>query len=76
MCSSGLPTLQATNLQVLEERYPQFDANLQADFQQLLSFPDQTLQRWLLGDGAEVETGMERIVQAITDRDGMYADQR
>lgn len=72
-CRRGMLELDLLLLRVLDELYPDFDPALRSDFQRLLEYPDQTLQRWLLGDEREVEQNMVRIVEVITQRIGTDA---
>ena len=52
----------------LETVYSNLDPSARLDFVRLLEQPDQTLQRWLFGDGAEVDSDLQRIVQLLRNR--------
>jgi succinate dehydrogenase flavin-adding protein (antitoxin of CptAB toxin-antitoxin module) len=45
--------------------YPSLDPSVRQRFLRLLEQPDQTLQRWLLGEGSDVDPELQQIVQIM-----------
>lgn len=64
-CRRGMLELDLLLFDFLNTRYPNLDPAARGDFSRLLEQPDQTLQRWLLGDGSDVIADLRRIVGII-----------
>jgi antitoxin CptB len=67
-CRRGMLELDLLLSEFLETAYPRLDPSIQQSFHRLLEQPDQTLQRWLLGDGSHVASELQQIVQILRKR--------
>jgi antitoxin CptB len=67
-CRRGMLELDLLLSEFLETRYPTLDPSTRKSFARLLEQPDQNLQRWLLGDGANVEPELQQIIQTLRDQ--------
>ena len=74
-CRRGMLELDLLLLDFLEQHYLRLNETLQKDFVVLLNYPDQSLQRWLIGDEDEVDVAMQGIVKCIRQQAGQ-ADER
>lgn len=66
-CRRSMLELDLLLTDFLEKYYPELCQSARQEFVRLLNFPDQSLQRWLLGDAKEIPPGMQRIVKAIRE---------
>ena len=66
-CRRGMLDLDLLLLEFLESRYGQLDETSRQAFVALLEYPDQTLQRWLIGNPtvADIDIAMRDIVRSI-----------
>jgi antitoxin CptB len=64
-CRRGMLELDLLLNEFLDTIYPSLDPAARQSFLRLLEQPDQTLQRWLLGDGIGVMPELQQIVQTL-----------
>lgn len=64
-CRRGMLELDLLLNEFLETVYPSLVPPVRQDFVRLLEQSDQTLQRWLLRDGSDVESDLLQIVQIL-----------
>jgi antitoxin CptB len=64
-CRRGMLELDLLLTDFLETGYPTLDPSARQAFCRLLEQSDQTLQRWLLGDGTNVVPELQQIVQVL-----------
>lgn len=69
-CRRGMLELDVLLLEFLEQHYLRLNETMQNDFVVMLKYPDQSLQRWLIGDGADVDVPMQGIVKYIRQHAG------
>ncbi|MEN8177817.1 MAG: succinate dehydrogenase assembly factor 2 [Pseudomonadota bacterium] len=76
-CRRGMLELDLLLLDFLESRYPQLDEASQQAFVALLEYPDQSLQRWLIGTdtSADVDMAVRDIVKIIRSKGREYGVQ-
>jgi antitoxin CptB len=74
-CRRGMLELDLLLLEFLENRYLKLDAKDKRAFVDLLAYPDNLLQVWLLSGGGETEidTKVGHIVSSIRDRGERFA---
>ena len=66
-CRRGMLELDLLLTDFLETRFPNLDPSARQSFLRLLELPDQTLQQWLFGDGAKVDSELQQIVRILKD---------
>ena len=67
-CRRGMLELDLLLSAFLETGYPALDPSMRLSFVRLLEQSDQTLQRWLLGDGLDVESDFQQIVRTLRNQ--------
>ena len=71
-CRRGMLELDLLLNDFFDSTYSGLNTSERSAFAVLLSYPDQTVQRWLLGEDTEINEDVREIISMIRERNSLH----